>query len=481
MIAVPNRAPRNASKSAYKNSTHTKGETVPMTARLTARRRSSSVAALSLAALAAVAAFAPAAPARAQEPLRIEITEGVIEPMPIALPAITADPASAALAAEIRQVIADDLAGSGLFRVIDPNAYLAPGGAVDQRPDFENWRVINAEALGVAESALAEDGRLSVRFQLWDVFGGRPLGDGLGLRAAPGDARRIAHKIADAIHLALTGEPGYFDSRVAFVAESGPKNARTKRIAIMDQDGANVRYITDGGSLVLSPQFSPSGDSLVYISWASGAPKVVFHDLRSGGSEVLGSFPNMSFSPRFSPDGSRVLMSLNDGANTDIYEMSLASRSLRQVTSGPGIETAPDYSPDGTQIVFESDGGGAQQLYVMPAGGGAPRRISFGEGRYGTPVWSPRGDLIAFTKMLQGRFHVGVMRTDGSNERLLTASFLDEAPTWSPNGRVLMFFRESPGANGAPQVWRVDANGRNLRRAPTPGASSDPSWSPLLP
>ena len=448
---------------------------------MTARRPLRSLLAVSLAALAAAGALFAPAPGAAQEPLRIEITEGVIEPMPIAIPAFAADGGSSAYAAEIRQVVVDDLAGSGLFRVIDQSAYLAGAGSVDQRPDFENWRVINAEALGVSESALTDDGRLQVRFQLWDVFGAKPLGDGLGLRAAPGDARRIGHKIADAIHLALTGEPGYFDSRVAFVAESGPKGARQKRIAIMDQDGANLRYMTDGGSLVLSPQFSPAGDSLVYIAWGTGAPKVVYQDLRGGGSEVLGSFPSMSFSPKFSPDGGSVLMSLTDGANTDIYSMSLASRQVSRLTSGPAIETSPDYSPDGSQIVFESDAGGNPQLYVMSAGGGAPRRISFGEGAYGTPVWSPRGDLIAFTKQLGGRFHVGVMRTDGSNERLLTASFLDEGPTWSPNGRVLMFFRESPGADGAPQLWRVDANGRNLRRAPTPGAASDPSWSPLLP
>lgn len=444
-------------------------------------RAAAGAAALIFAAFGAAAWGILPAPAAAQEPLRIEITEGVIEPMPIALPEFAPGAGAEAIAQEVRAVIAADLTGSGLFRVIDSNAYLAPGGSVDARPAFENWRVINAEALGVGELGYGDDGRLSARFQLWDVFGGQPLGQGIALRAAPGDARRIAHKIADQIHLALTGEPGYFDSRVAFVAESGPKNAREKRIAIMDQDGANVRYITDGRSLALTPRFSPTGESLVYISWATGVPKVVFHDLRAQRSEVLGSFPFMSFAPRFSPDGGRVLMSLSDGGNTDIFEMTLASRSLRRLTSGPAIETAPSYSPDGTQIVFESDAGGAQQLYVMPAGGGAATRISFGDGRYGTPVWSPRGDLIAFTKMLGGRFHIGVMRTDGSQERLLTASWLDEAPTWAPNGRVLMFFREGPGAASAPQVWRVDATGRNLRRAAMPGAASDPSWSALLP
>ncbi|MEM6440913.1 MAG: Tol-Pal system beta propeller repeat protein TolB [Pseudomonadota bacterium] len=436
-------------------------------------------AAAALGAVLALGLFA--APVAAQAPLRIVITEGVIEPMPIALPRIQASPDAAVLAEEVRNVVISDLSGSGLFRIIDEAAYLSDGGSVDARPNLDNWRVINAEALGVSDAALDPDGRLAVRFQLWDVFQGGPLGDGIIVRAAPGDARRIGHKIADAIHLALTGEPGYFDSRLAFVAESGPKGDRAKRIAVMDYDGANVRYLTDGRALVLTPRFSPQGDRIVYISYATGEPKVVIQDVGSGASEVLGAFPAMSFAPRFSPDGSRVIMSLADGGNTDLYEMSLATRQLRRLTSGPGIETAPSYSPDGTQVVFESDAGGSQQLYVMSASGGPATRISFGEGRYGTPVWSPRGDLIAFTKILSGRFHVGVMRADGSNERLLTASFLDEAPTWSPNGRVLKFFRETPGPQGAPAVWRVDANGRNLRRVPTPGAASDPSWSPLLP
>ncbi|MGM0585334.1 MAG: Tol-Pal system beta propeller repeat protein TolB [Pseudomonadota bacterium] len=428
-------------------------------------------------------ALALAAPAPAQEPLRIEITEGVVEPMPIALPALAAssDAAAQGLAEEVRSVIVADLENSGLFRVIDPDAYLSRPADAEARPEFDSWRAVNAEALGAGDARLDADGRLAVRFQLWDVFGARALGQTLGLRASPDDARRIGHRIADAIHLQLTGEPGYFDTHVAFVAESGSKGARTKRIAVMDYDGANVRYITDGGSLALTPRFSPQGDRLVYISWATGAPKVVLHDLRTGDREVLGSFPAMSFAPRFSPDGSKVIMSLSDGGNTDLYEMDLSSRQLRRLTTDGAIETAPSYSPDGSRIVFESDRGGSQQLYVMPASGGEATRISFGEGSYGTPVWSPRGDQIAFTKILRGRFHVGVMRTDGSRERLLTASFLDEAPTWSPNGRVLMFFRESAGEDGAPQIWRVDANGRNLRRVNTPGPASDPSWSQLLP
>lgn len=433
---------------------------------------------------AAALALLAAAPALAQDPgpLRIEITEGVVEPMPIALPSYAAaTPEAAQAAAEIRAIVKADLESVGLFRVIDEQAYLTAPAGVGATPAFENWRVINAEALGAGELAITADGRIEVRHVLWDVPRGARLGDGIGMRAAPGDLRRVAHKIADSIHLALTGEPSWFDTRVAFVDETGPKGRRDKRIAMMDQDGANLRFLTDKQDLVLTPRFSPDGRSLVYLSYATGAPHVWIMDLATGARESLGSFGQMSFAPRFSPDGTRVAMSLSDGGNTDLWEMRLADRRMRRLTSGPGIETSPSYSPDGRWIVYESDAGGSQQLYVMPAGGGAGRRISFGDGRYGTPVWSPRGDMIAFTKQLGGRFHVGVMLTDGAQERLLTASFLDEAPTWAPNGRALMFFRETPGPTGAPALWRVDATGRTLTRVKTPAAASDPSWSPPLP
>ena len=447
------------------------------------RRLLRAAALLAAPALAAALALSPAA-VPAQEdpgPLRITISEGVIEPTPIALPFFSAPPEAAALAQEIRSVIAADLESAGLFRVIDPAAYLTAPAGVAARPAFENWRVINADALGVGEAALTPDGRLEARFKLWDVVLGQEAGQGVGLRAAAGDARRIGHKIADAIHLALTGEPGWFDTRIAFVDETGPKGRRLKRIAVMDQDGANVQYLTPPGELVLTPRFSPDGRSLVYLSYQGGEPRVWIMDVASGRREALGGFGNMSFAPRFSPDGTRVALSLTDGGNTDLYEMRLSDRRLRRLTAGPGIETAPSYSPDGRWITYESDAGGSQQLYVMPAGGGVGRRISFGEGRYGTPVWSPRGDLIAFTKQLRGRFHVGVISPEGAEERLLTASFLDEAPTWAPNGRALMFFRETPGPNGAPALWRVDATGRVLYRVPTPAAASDPSWSPTRP
>jgi TolB protein len=288
--------------------------------------------------------------------------------------------------------------------------------------------------------------------------------------------------VADQIYSRITGEGGYFDSRVVFVAQSGPKDNRLRALAVMDQDGANARYLTDTSTIVLGPRFSPDGGQILYTSFESGFPRIRLLDLGSGSSQPIADLQgDMTFAPRFSPDGGTVVFSLADGGNTDIYAMALGSVQTTRLTDAPSIETAPSFSPDGSQIVFESDRSGNQQLYVMPTSGGEPARISFGEGRYGTPVWSPRGDLIAFTKQNKGRFHIGVMRSDGSEERLLTASFLDEGPTWAPNGRVIMFTRTTAGAAGDSQLYSVDISGRNLRAVPSEGAASDPSWSPLRP
>jgi TolB protein len=290
----------------------------------------------------------------------------------------------------------------------------------------------------------------------------------------------MAHKVADEVYSRITGEGGYFDSRVVFVSETGPKDQRSKRLAIMDYDGANVRFLTDSSSLVLAPRFSPSGDRVLYTGYQTGFPRIYVLDIGSVQQRVLESAEGtMSFAPRFSPSGNTVVYSLSQGGNTDIYTMDINSGQSLRLTNTPSIETAPSYSPDGSQIVFESDRSGSPQLYIMSSGGGEARRISFGQGRYGTPVWSPRGDLVAFTKQNAGRFHIGVMRTDGSEERLLTASFLDEGPTWSPNGRVIMFTRETQGEGGASSLYSVDITGRVLRPVNTPEGGSDPSWSPL--
>lgn len=413
-------------------------------------------------------------------PLRIEITEGVIEPLPFAVPNFVASsPTATDSAAQLARVVASDLSGTGLFREIPSSAYISQVTDFSAPVAFADWKAINAQAL-ITGSVTVSGTRLTVQFRVYDVFSGAELGSGLQFVGSTDGWRRMAHKVADEVYSRITGEGGYFDSRVVFVSESGPKNERRKRLAIMDYDGANVQYLTDSASIVLAPRFSPTGDRVLYTSYESGFPSVYVLDVGKVNRRVLEQQDGtMSFAPRFAPDGNTAVFSVSQGGNTDIYTININSGKRTRLTSAPSIETAPSYSPDGSQIVFESDRSGTQQLYIMPAQGGEPRRISFGQGRYGTPVWSPRGDLIAFTKQNKGRFHIGVMRVDGSEERLLTASFLDEGPTWAPNGRVIMFTRETQGANGRSSLYSVDISGRNLRPVRTPDGGSDPAWSPL--
>ena len=414
------------------------------------------------------------------KPLMIEITQGVIKPMPIALSQFSAiGDTTPQYVDQITSVIMADLVGSGLFREIPRSAHVSANTNFNNPVRFSDWRVINVDAL-ITGSVNIQGDKLILQFRLFDVFAQKPLGEGLQFQASIGNWRRMAHKISDAVYSRLTGEAAYFDSRVVYISEQGPKNARKKRLTIMDYDGANSRFLTDDNDIVLAPRFSPNNEEIVYTSYETGVPKVYLMNVDTLNKRVLDDQPGMTFAPRFSPDGRNVVMSLTDRGNTDIYSVVLESRRKTRLTSGPSIDTAPSFSPDGKQIVFESDRGGRQQIYIMSSSGGDATRISFGKGSYGTPVWSPRGDMIAFTKISQGRFHIGVMRTDGSNERLLTASFLDEGPTWSPNGRVIMFFRESAGTNGAPEIFSVDVTGRNLKRVKTIQNGSDPSWSGLL-
>ncbi|MEL7092566.1 MAG: Tol-Pal system beta propeller repeat protein TolB [Pseudomonadota bacterium] len=429
--------------------------------------------------LALVLAFA-AAQAWAQGPLRIEITEGVIEPLPVAIPNLVPETAeSAQMGQQISRVIAADLVGTGLFREISSDAYISQISDFAAPVQYADWKAINAQAL-VTGAVTVSGSNVTVKFRLHDVFSDTELGDGLQFAGTTDGWRRIAHKVADVVYSRITGETGYFDSRVVYVSETGPKDNRRKRLAIMDYDGANVQYLTGSEAIVLAPRFSANGDRVLYTSYETGFPRIYVLDVGSVQRRVLESQEGtMSFAPRFAPDGQTVVYSLSQGANTDIWAMNVGTGQSSRLTSAPSIETAPSFSPDGSQIVFESDRSGSQQLYIMPATGGEARRISFGEGRYGTPVWSPRGDLIAFTKQSKGRFHIGVMRTDGSEERLLTASFLDEGPTWSPNGRVIMFARETQGAAGRSTLYSVDITGRNLRPVRTPEGGSDPSWGPL--
>ncbi len=414
-------------------------------------------------------------------PLRIEITEGVIEPLPYAVPNFIGEGASASeLGQKIARVVADDLTGTGLFREIPESAYISGVSSFNSPVQYADWKAINAQALITGAVSVDDTGKIVVRFRGYDVFAGQELGDGLQFVGTKDGWRRMAHKVADAVYSRITGEGGYFDSRVVFVSETGPKNKRVKRLAVMDYDGANVQYLTDGGSIVLAPRFSPNGGRVLYTSYDSGIPRINVLDVATVGHQVLPTQEGeMSFAPRFGPDGRTVVYSLSRGGNTDIFRMDVGSGQSAQLTNAPSIETAPSFNPDGSQIVFESDRSGTPQLYIMSANGGEARRISGGQGRYGTPVWSPRGDYIAFTKQHKGRFHIGVMRTDGSEERLLTASFLDEGPTWAPNGRVIMFTRETQGGSGQAALYSVDISGRNLKKVPTSTGASDPAWSPL--
>lgn len=426
-------------------------------------------------------ALLPAAePARAQgNPLEITVAGAQFEPLPLALLSFeAAEPGLVPAALEIAAVVEANLERSGLFRLIPQAAFIERAVAFDRVPAYANWRAINAQALVAGRVLRAEDGRVQVQFRVFDVVAETQL-VGQQYLGQPQDQRRIAHKVSDAIYTALTGEGPYFDSQIVFVDETGPKGGRRKRLAVMDQDGANVRYLPGAEGLILTPRISPDNARVLYIAYDSGQPEVYVQALEGGGRERLGNFPGMSFAPRFSPDGQEAVLSLARDGNTDLYALALPTRQLRRLTNSPGIDTAPDFSPDGQSIVFESDRGGSQQLYVMPANGGPARRISFGQGRYGAPVWSPRGDLIAFTKILGGRFHIGVMRADGSGERLLAQDFLLEGASFSPNGRVLAFYRETPGQQGRASLMSVDVTGRNLRAIPTPNAASDPAWSAL--
>ncbi|MBV8791774.1 MAG: Tol-Pal system protein TolB [Pseudolabrys sp.] len=409
--------------------------------------------------------------------VRLDITQGNVQPMPIAISEfLGGSPGDAEMAHSVSGIISNNLQRSGLFAPINPAAFIEKIVNTDTVPRFADWKVINAQALVTGRMTRQGDGRLKAEFRLWDVFSGQQL-YGKQYFTAPDNWRRFAHIISDAIYEQLTGEKGYFDSRVVYVDETGPKDRRVKRLTLMDQDGANLRYLTRGDDLVLTPRFNPSTQEVTYMSYGQGDPRVFLLNIETGQREIVGNFPGMTFAPRFSPDGQRVIMSLQQGGNSNLFVMDLRSKATTRLTDTAAIDTAPSYSPDGGRICFESDRGGSQQIYVMASSGGGAQRISFGDGRYATPVWSPRGDYIAFTKQAQGRFAIGVIKSDGSGERILTEGYHNEGPTFAPNGRVVMFFRD----NGqGPSLYTVDITGRNELKVPTPGLASDPAWSPLL-
>lgn len=415
-------------------------------------------------------------PALAQT--EIDITGGRINPLPIAIAPFLAGQGAEEAAATVTSVMSNNLARSGYFAPLPPESFIEQIASFEQEPRFADWRQIQAKAL-VTGQVFMEGDKIRAKFRLWDVNSQQQLAAQQFTTSAR-NLRRIGHLMSDIVYKSLTGIDGYFDTRVVFVDESGPKDQRVKKLAIMDQDGFNPRSLTDGSELVLTPRFSPNAQEITYMSFSNATPRVYLLNIDTRQREIVGEFPNMSFSPRFSPDGQSVIMSLQDGGNSNIYELDLRSRNVRQLTDVPAINTAPSFSPDGGRIVFESDRGGSQQIYVMSSDGSGQTRISFGDGRYSTPVWSPDGQYIAFTKQAAGRFAIGVMKPDGSGERILTEGFHNEGPTWAPNGRVIMFFRESGGEQGGPQLYSVDISGYNEQQITTPGFASDPAWSPRL-
>ena len=417
--------------------------------------------------------------ARAAE-VRLDITRGRVEPMPVAVTVFPGDnEQTKQMGRDISAVISADLERSGLFRPLDPKGFLQELTSLEVQPRFADWRSLSAQALVQGAVDIQPNGQPRVAFRLWDVFGAQQM-VGQAYVTQPENWRRVAHIIADAIYTAVTGETGYFDTRIVYIAESGPGLKRIKRLAIMDQDGANHRFLTDGANLVLTPRFSPTLQEITYLSYFRNVPRVYLFNIDTGKQEVLGDFPGMTYAPRFSPDGNKVVFSMASNGNSDVYEMDLRTRANKRLTNHPAIDTSPSFSPKADQVVFESDRGGSQQIYVMNTDGSNQTRVSFAKGKYGTPVWSPRGDLIAFTKQSEGNFYIGVMKPDGSGERLLAQGFLVEGPTWSPNGRVLMYFAQSPNG-GRTRLYSIDLTGYNQREIVTPGDASDPAWSPLIP
>ncbi len=413
--------------------------------------------------------------ASAMAQLVIDLRKGTFQPMPIAIADFGGE---GDMGPRVSGIITNNLRRSGYFVPLPRERHAERTPPFDGIPNFEQWKPTGVQGLVVGR-VVRDGARLRSEFRLWDVTSGQQLA-GQQYFTDPNNMRRVAHIISDAVYSKITGVGGYFDTRVVFVDEAGPKENRRKRLAIMDQDGANVRFLTTGDVSVVTPRYSPVSQDVTYMAQRQGEqPRVHVINIESGARQVVGNFPDMTSSPRFSPNGQTIALSLQTGGNSNLYAMNLGSRSTTRLTDTAAIDTSPSYSPDGTQIVFESDRGGSQQLYLMDSGGGAAKRISFAQGSYSQPAWSPKGDLIAFTKRTGGGFAIGVMRPDGSGERLLTEGFHNESPTFAPNGQYLMFFRD-PGGQSGGKLYMVDITGRVEQPVPTPAFASDPTWSPLL-
>lgn len=415
--------------------------------------------------------------------LDVNITQGHMEPINIAIVDMAKQPSSVyGTALNISQIIKDNLKNTGLFNPLDKNTFLKSYVEIDKKPEFNDWSVIGAKLLVYGDISETEDDKIKIKFFLWDIDA-KELLTTQSITASKSDYRRTAHIISDVIYSKITGDSGYFDTRIVFVDETGLSTNRKRRLAIMDQDGHNLRYLSSGATSITTPAFSPTKQEITYMTYYKGIPRVYLFNIATGLHRLLGNFLGMSFAPRFTPDGESIIMSIAMDGKTDIFEMNLKSKKLYRLTDSKGIDTAPSYSPDGKQIAFISDRNGAPNIYVMDADGKNVNRISKQGGIYGDPAWSPRGDYIAFVKISGGKFWLGVMFPDGTGERLITEAYNLESPSWSPNGRRLIYYKQNIDTvknTDDTKIYTIDVTGYGERQLPTPHDATDPAWSPLL-
>lgn len=422
-------------------------------------------------------------PARAE--LKVDIIAGATEPIPVAVQKFeTLGNVSAKDAAMIRSVVEADLKSTGLFRIVSHDAFpeYVKMGAL---PNFKSWMAIKTQVLVQAKLSASDDGKYKLEFYVWDINGQEQI-EAQSLIASKKSARRLAHIMADAIYERLTGEIGYFDTQIVFIAETGPVHNRTKRMAIMDQDGFGMRYLSDKKTFVMSPHFSPNMQTIVFLSFYDDDPMVWTLDLDTGEQRRLGQFGGMNFAPRFSPDGTKVALSLVKNGITHIYEYDMETKTLRQLTFGNSLNTSPSYSPDGKKLAFNSDRSGSQQIHVLDLETGTESRLTYGAGRYATPAWSPDGQFIAFTKMADDTFYIGIMDPRGRNEKILAGGWYMEAPSWAPGSRRLVYYETEKALDGIERISHirsVDITGRNVYDIELPDDINgvEPTWSPKLP
>jgi TolB protein len=379
-----------------------------------------------------------------------------------------------ALAWQATQLIEADLRQTAELLPLEPDRKDYYSYPEVTAPSFSKWRDKGAKALITGFVQTRSDGRLTVGCYIYDADKGREIGR-KGFVVAPSDLRRAAHKCSGLAYQSITGAPGMFDTRMTYVAETGPTDARVKRVAVMDSDGFDHRYVTPGGTTVLTPRLSPRAARLAYVSFEGGVPQVRIIDLDSGEQRPLLSTTAMTFAPRYSRDGSKILFSMMLGPNSDIYVVGASGGTPQRLTYSPAIDTDASFSPDGSKVVFESDRSGTQQIYVMDADGSNQRRISFSTAAYSAPEWSPDGKLIAFTWRMGDTRRIGIMDPDGGGEKILTAGPRDEMPSWAASSRELVFQRTDPA--GRPGIYRVSLDGSQPRRMTIPQDGSDPDWS----